>query len=113
MNNDQSFVSVVLPTFNRAGTLLRSIRSVLMQQHNNLELIIVDDGSTDRTPELVKNIDDPRIRYIRLDRNPGHASARNTGIMASGAELIAFQDSDDLWERDRALVDSTDRNDET
>jgi glycosyltransferase involved in cell wall biosynthesis len=97
MNVDQALVSVVLPTFNRADTLLRSIRSVLEQQHNNLELIVVDDGSADRTRELVRDIYDPRIRYIRFDRNRGQSAARNAGIVASHAELIAFQDSDDRW----------------
>jgi glycosyltransferase involved in cell wall biosynthesis len=97
MNVDQAFVSVVLPTCNRAHTLFRSIGSVLEQQHNNLELIVVDDGSTDRTRELVRDICDTRIRYIRFDRNRGQSAARNAGIAASHGELIAFQDSDDQW----------------
>jgi glycosyltransferase involved in cell wall biosynthesis len=101
MNADQTFVSVILPTFNRADTLSRSIGSVLEQQHKNLELIVVDDGSTDRTRELVADIRDPRIRYIRHDRNRGQSAARNMGISIARAELIAFQDSDDRWAQEK------------
>lgn len=101
MHPDQAFVSVILPTFNRANTLSRSIRSVLGQDHSNLELIVVDDGSTDRTQELVADIRDPRIRYVRFDQNRGQSAARNAGISISSAGLIAFQDSDDLWRREK------------
>jgi glycosyltransferase involved in cell wall biosynthesis len=101
MNVDRTFVSVILPTFNRADTLPRSIGSVLEQQHKNLELIVVDDGSTDRTRELVANISDPRIRYIWVDRNRGQSAARNVGISIARAELVAFQNSDDLWAREK------------
>jgi glycosyltransferase involved in cell wall biosynthesis len=93
----RAFVSVVLPTFNRAGTLLRSARSVLDQSHRDLELIIVDDGSTDETRDIVDAISDSRLRYIKFDRNCGQSVARNTGIAARKADLIAFQDSDDVW----------------
>ena len=93
----RAFVSVVLPTFNRAGTLLRSARSVLDQSHRDLELIIVDDGSTDETRDIVDAISDSRLRYIKFNRNCGQSAARNTGIAASKADLIAFQDSDDVW----------------
>src|SRR5258707_14809733 len=93
----RAFVSVVLPTFNRGGTLLRSVRSVLNQSHRDLELIIVDDGSTDETHDIVDVISDSRLRYIKFDRNCGQSVARNTGIAASRADLIAFQDSDDVW----------------
>jgi glycosyltransferase involved in cell wall biosynthesis len=93
----RAFVSVVLPTFNRAGTLLRSARSVLNQSHRDLELIIVDDGSTDETHDIVDAISDSRLRYIKFDRNCGQSVARNAGIAASRADLIAFQDSDDVW----------------
>ena len=68
MNVDRTFVSVILPTFNRADTLSRSIGSVLEQQHKNLELIVVDDGSTDRTRELVTL---PLI-FIRRRLESGH-----------------------------------------
>lgn len=92
-------VSVIIPTYNRAGTLMRSIQSVMEQSYSEWELIIVDDGSTDHTGDLVKPIveQDTRIRYIHYPENKGQAVARNTGIQASQGEYIAFQDSDDCW----------------
>lgn len=90
-------VSVVLPTFNRARELPRSIYSVLSQTFSDLELIIVDDASTDGTEEVVKRIGDRRIRYIKLDENVGGAEARNVGIRAASGDIVAFQDSDDEW----------------
>ena len=95
------FVSVVLPTFNRAATLRRSIASVLDQTHRDLELIVVDDGSSDGTEGVVSAIRDDRIRYLRLDANAGQAAARNAGIRASRADFVAFQDSDDIWQPDK------------
>ena len=97
MGRQDEFVSVVLPTWNRADRLPRAIRSVLDQTHSNLELVVVDDGSTDQTPGLVAGLADPRLRYLRLERNRGQAAARNAGIAACRADLIAFQDSDDIW----------------
>lgn len=90
-------VSVVIPTYNRAHTLDRAIKSILGQTFNDLELIIVDDGSTDNTIEVVSSVNDPRIRYIRHDSNQGANAARNTGIKTARAEFVAFQDSDDEW----------------
>src|SRR6516225_1088149 len=94
-------VSVVLPTFERANTLLRSVTSVLEQTYPNLELIVVDDGSTDRTAALIGDIKDARLKYVRLARNRGQAVARNVGISESQGVLIAFQDSDDTWQIDK------------
>lgn len=90
-------VSVVIPTHNRAKDLGRSIRSVLSQSFMDFELIVVDDASTDSTENVVKSFGDPRIRYQKLDNNVGGAEARNIGVGLSGAEIIAFQDSDDEW----------------
>jgi glycosyltransferase involved in cell wall biosynthesis len=91
-------VSVILPTHNRAALLPRAIRSVLHQTYRDLELIVVDDASTDATPDVIKSFHtDPRVRYIRLERNQRAAAARNVGIKAAKGELIAFQDDDDLW----------------
>lgn len=90
-------VSVVLPTYNRAPVLGRAIRSVLAQTYSDLELIVVDDASDDRTEEVVADFDDPRLVYLRQERRSGVGRARNTGIRAAGASLIAFQDSDDEW----------------
>ena len=90
-------VSVVIPTFNRAATLGRAIESVLLQDYSNIELIIVDDGSTDRTRDVVSAFGDERIKLIIHDRNKGVGAARNTGIEAASAAIVAFQDSDDEW----------------
>jgi glycosyltransferase involved in cell wall biosynthesis len=97
-------VSVVLPTHNRAHLLERAVRSVLTQTHADLELIIVDDGSTDETPRLAArlSLSDPRIRYIRNEKATGPAMARNTGITRVGASgYIAFLDDDDEWLPDK------------
>lgn len=90
-------VSVILPTYNRACLLGRAMKSILAQTYSNLELLIIDDASTDNTESVVKGFQDNRVRYIRHMRRQGGAAARNTGINASSGELIAFQDSDDEW----------------
>jgi len=87
-------VSVIIPTFNRQNTIERAINSVLNQSFKDFELIVVDDGSTDRTSELLKSI--PDLILIK-QTNQGVSKARNVGISKSGAELIAFLDSDDEW----------------
>lgn len=90
-------VSVILPTYNRAYLLPRAIQSVLDQQYENLELIIVDDGSTDETAAVVVSNADPRIRYVRFEQNRGIGAARHKGVRSARGELIAFIDSDDIW----------------
>jgi glycosyltransferase involved in cell wall biosynthesis len=90
-------VSVVMPTHNRSTMLARAVDSVLVQTFDDLELIVVDDGSSDGTAELLAAIADPRLITIRLERRSGAATARNTGIRRARGELIAFQDSDDEW----------------
>ena len=91
--------SVIIPTYNRAHLVDRAIQSVLNQTYQNFEFIVVDDGSTDNTEEVVKKFQekDKRIRYIKHERNKGASAARNTGIKAAKGEYIAFQDSDDEW----------------
>ena len=93
------FVSVVIPTYNRAYVIEDALASVLYQSHQNLEIIVVDDGSTDNTLELIETLNDDRVRYIRHERNKGCSAAYNTGIAAAKGEVIAFLDSDDLWHR--------------
>ncbi|MBE9004344.1 glycosyltransferase family 2 protein [Fortiea sp. LEGE XX443] len=90
-------VTVVIPTFNRSHLLPRAIYSILAQTFSDFELIIVDDGSTDNTAEVVKGFTDPRIIFLPLDKNYGGSYARNQGIKAACTELIAFLDSDDEW----------------
>ena len=90
-------VSVIIPTYNRAHLLERSMRSVLAQTFKDFELIVVDDGSSDNTSEVVKKFSDARIRYVKHKINRGGAAARNTGINLAKGDFIAFQDSDDEW----------------
>lgn len=90
-------ISVILPTYNRSGCLVAAMNSVLGQSHEDLELIVVDDGSTEDIESVVREVGDQRIRYIRRARNGGAAAARNTGLGHAKGEYIAFQDSDDLW----------------
>lgn len=95
-------VSVIIPTYNRAHVLGRSVRSVLDQSYGDFELVIVDDCSTDNTKETVQRLADERIRYIRLDKNSGTpATPTNRGIEVAQGEYIAVQDSDDEWLPDK------------
>jgi glycosyltransferase involved in cell wall biosynthesis len=89
-------VSVIIPAYNRAHFLGEAIQSVLDQTFPDFELIVVDDGSTDNTKEVVESFKDPRIRYI-YQENRGQSAAQNTGIKASGSEYIAILGSDDMW----------------
>jgi glycosyltransferase involved in cell wall biosynthesis len=90
-------VSVVIPTYDRAGTILRAVGSALGQTHRDLEVVVVDDGGSDRTPELLAGLGDPRLRLLRHECNRGAAAARNTGIAAACGAFVAFLDSDDEW----------------
>ena len=88
-------VSVIIPTFNRARTITHAVESVLQQTHRPLELIVVDDGSTDGTAEVLRAYQD-RLIYV-YQENAGPAAARNRGIRESKGDLLAFLDSDDEW----------------
>jgi len=90
-------VSVVLPTYNRQQSVGKAIQSVLQQTYATLELLVVDDASTDGTEQLVRQFSDARISYLRHENNRGGSAARNTGLDAAQGRLIAFQDSDDEW----------------
>jgi glycosyltransferase involved in cell wall biosynthesis len=93
-------VSVVIPTYNRAGTVAKGIESVLAQTVADLEVIVVDDGSSDDTGRVLEQAFGDKIRYY-AQPNQGASAARNKGIAESRGEWIAFLDSDDLWERDK------------
>src|SRR5215831_9468158 len=92
-------VSVVIPTYNNARFLPEALDSLLGQTYRDFELIVVDDGSTDDTLEVLKPYRH-LIRYVRKE-NGGPASARNLGIRHASGELIAFQDADDIWLPDK------------
>ncbi len=90
-------VSVILPTYNRAWTLKEAVDSVLDQDYPHIELIVIDDGSTDTTQDLLATYGD-RIRVL-TQANKGVSAARNAGIRDAGGSLIALLDSDDAWDR--------------
>lgn len=87
-------ISVVIPTFNRQDFIKRAVESVLNQSFQPLEIIVVDDGSTDNTKEVLKDLN---ITYI-YQKNSGVSSARNRGIEIAKAQWVCFLDSDDIWE---------------
>ena len=90
-------VSVIIPTYNRGFILKRAVESVLSQSYKKLEVIIIDDASGDDTEQVVASIDDPRIRYYKLEQNKGTSWARNEGVRLAKYDFVAFQDSDDEW----------------
>ncbi|PIK13751.1 glycosyltransferase [Halobacteriovorax sp. JY17] len=90
-------ISVIIPTFNRAEILERSLKSVLQQSYQDFEVLIVDDGSTDKTYSTVKKyFSDKRVKYI-YQSNKGVSAARNLGVSLSSYDWISFLDSDDEW----------------
>jgi len=93
-------VSVIIPTYNRAWCVAQAITSVLKQTYTDFELIVVDDGSTDETPDVLREITKncKNVRCFRQD-NKGASAARNLGIAKSRGEYITFLDSDDLWKK--------------
>src|SRR6056297_1668487 len=90
-------VSVIVPTYNRADALPRTVESVLGQTLDDLELIVVDDASTDDTPAVIDDYDDDRVQFVQHERNQGASAARNTGIDRAEGDYVAFLDSDDVW----------------
>lgn len=93
---DQPLVSVVLPVFNASEFLEESLRSILNQTYKNLEIIIIDDGSTDDSTEIVKRFTDPRIRFFRHDKNQGLIPTLNEGFEMARGKYIARMDADDV-----------------
>ena len=96
MNND--LVSVVIPSYNRAYCIATTVDSTLAQTHGNIEVLIIDDGSSDGTRELIAERygKEPRVRYI-YQTNGGVCSARNHGLRLARGQFIALLDSDDVW----------------
>ena len=93
-------ISVIIPTYNTALLIERTIRSVLAQSCQDFEILIIDDCSTDNTLEVVKTIKDERIRILEQPENRGPAAARNRGLAEAKGEYCAFLDGDDYWEPD-------------
>lgn len=98
---NKPLVSVIIPTCKRASLVSRAIESARRQTYENLEILVVDDGSPDNTEEVVKGIADSRIRYIRHEQSRGAPAVRNTGIQAAEGMYVAFLDDDDEWREDK------------
>ncbi len=95
-----SRVSVVIPAYNAAATILQTVRSVQAQSFRDFELIVIDDGSTDATLDVLATLAEPRMAVFSYD-NGGLATARNRGIARATGELVSFVDADDLWTPDK------------
>lgn len=93
----ENLISVIIPVYNRENTIKNCLNSVLEQSYKNIEVIVVDDGSTDNTGQIIKELTDKRIKYI-WQENKGACVARNNGISLAKGNYVAFQDSDDIWE---------------
>lgn len=94
--HDSPFFSIILPTYNRASWLSRTIQSVLEQDETDFELLVIDDGSTDETEEVVKAINDSRIQY-HFQENAERGAARNKGVQLARGQYVHFLDSDDVF----------------
>ncbi|MGB9510411.1 MAG: glycosyltransferase family 2 protein, partial [Candidatus Acidiferrum sp.] len=90
-------VSVIMPAYNRGYIISEALESLFAQTYHDFELIVVDDGSTDDTGEVVSRFTDTRLRYVRHEQNRGCSAAYNTGFRQSRGEFVAILDSDDLW----------------
>jgi len=104
----QSSVSVIIPTWNRAGTVVAAIESALNQTYAPLEVLVCDDASTDDTEARVRQMSDPRVRWLPGPRGGRPAIPRNRGMAAARGEWLALLDSDDEWVPDklRAQIDA-------
>lgn len=101
MGNQECLVSVIMPAYNCEKFIEDSINSVLTQTYSKLELIVIDDGSQDNTEKIIKKLskEDPRINFIKNEKNLGVSETRNKGISLASGDWIAFLDSDDIWEK--------------
>ena len=94
-------VSIILPVYNAEQFLKETMLSIITQNYKNIELLIINDASTDRSREIINNFNDKRITLFNLEKNKGVANARNIGLKESKGEYITFIDSDDLWTSDK------------
>ena len=93
--------SIIIPTYNRGYIIRGALESALAQTYRDFEIVVLDDGSTDNTHEIVKSMRSDKIRYVRHERNCGYGAACNSGISAATGDFIGFLDSDDLWLPDK------------
>lgn len=103
MPESNPLCTVVIPAFQCGKYIRQCVQSVCEQTVDALEILVIDDKSTDNTPAIVTQMakDDPRIRYVRLNKNKGVADVRNMGVEQARGEWIAFLDSDDAWKPDK------------
>lgn len=94
--NEAPSLSIIVPAFNSERHIAEAIGSIRAQGHPSVEIIVVDDGSTDRTPEVLESLAGPDLRYVRQE-NAGPAAARNRGLELARGDVITFIDADDLW----------------
>lgn len=97
----QEKVSIIVPVYNAENYIEQTIQSVLAQDYENWELLLAENGSTDRSVEKIKQFDDPRIRLIVMDGNVGAAKARNEGMRQATGTYVGYVDADDLWKKDK------------
>ena len=100
---NKNLVSIITPMYNSGKFIKDTIDSVLSQTYKEWEMIIVDDCSTDISPEIVKSYvgSESRIKYIRTDKNGGVSNARNIALKNANGQYIAFLDSDDIWDKEK------------
>lgn len=97
LESNYPVVTVIIPTYNRAKWLQQALRSVLQQTYDNFEIIVVDDGSTDNTKDVLADLKNPAVRYISHGTNRGAAASRNIGLREAKGEFVGFLDDDDEW----------------
>jgi glycosyltransferase involved in cell wall biosynthesis len=97
MINSQPLVSVIVPAYNCAGYIVQTLNSLFAQTYSSLEIVVINDGSTDNTLQILKPFSDAQRIKLLDQRNQGVAAARNAGLQIAQGELIAFIDSDDFW----------------
>ena len=99
--SDNPFFSIIIPVYNRAEMVSKTIQSVLQQEITDFELILIDDGSSDKSLEVIRKIaeTDIRIQIIALSENKGRCFARNTGLKNAQGKWICYLDSDDIYEK--------------
>ena len=104
MQHKELKFSVVIPVYNNEQTIVRTIKSVLAQSYNNYEIIVIDDASTDKSLEVIKNTFSDKVHIIEKVINSGGSVARNAGMDVATGDYIAFLDADDIWHKDKLML---------
>ncbi len=90
-------VSIIIPTYNRDKLILKALDSIFSQSYQDFEVLVIDDASTDNTEQVIKELDHPKVRYFKMEKNGGQCIARNVGTRNAKGDYLAFLDSDDEW----------------